>query len=1017
MSEVWEEIPVAVHAPLSFSQESLWLTEEIVPGLSQYQMVMVFELRGALDRALLERSVARIVDRHELLRSRFTRVDGVPVLETGDPPPVVLGFVDLSTVPPGPAADAALRALVARWYEEPFDLSRPPLLRSEVVRLDGDRHVLILATHHIVGDEVSLSVIQRELFACYAAFTAGAEPELPELPLQYGDFTAWQREEVELDLAAGLTYWAERLADLPTVELPVEAPRGGVRAFTCAYLDVDVDAATMAGLLALARDRDTSVFTVLLAAYDLLLSRWSGSADVVVGTPVAGRPEPELENLIGFFVNSVVLRARCVPDEPFTALLDRVKRDLAEDLAADHVPFHRIVERVNPARDRSRHPLFQTAFHWEALEDDGETGTMADLAVVDRTQEFLRSCRVTTEFDLVVQVIVTPVGSRVQFRYAAELFGQDSIADLADQYTRLLTSIVADPEAAPRLPGFRPTGAPPLPAPLAPRPPSGTAPRPLVPSTDVTPEQVLAVLAAELGGPALTLQDDFFEVGGSSLIGARAVQRLRDELGLPVTLIDLFDAESLGELVQMCGITLDDVPNGAPEAPEVPADAAPASYAVSRLWSRYQRAGDAAGLHHTPNALRLTGTLDEEALRAALTDVAHRHEPLRTVLRERDGTVYRVVLAPEQAAPALETATVHPDDLDRVATAAAAASFDLVRDVPWRAHLYDTGDGWLLLIVIHDVATDAWSTWPLLHDLTTAYTARASGKEPSWLPLAAGYGDFAAAHPELFGSGAWQDDRLAPQLAYWTEQLAGLPAAITLPTTGLRTNRTGRRGASVAFDFPNDVYRALARLAGRHRGTVVMVLQAGIAALLTGYGAGTDIPLGCAVAGRTDRALDDAVGAFSNRLVLRVGTDGDPAFEELLRAVRRMSLTAFGHQDVPFCRLAEELRPGHEGPEHPLFQVFLSICTAPVLPADLEMPQLRAELAEAATGLTPYDLSFEFTELHTPEGGELYCRIEYAAELFDAAAVRRIVDDVLALFTAVAADPGSPLSRLLSGGA
>jgi thioesterase domain-containing protein len=553
----WES-SLARHAPLSFSQEALWLTQEIVPGISQYQMVMLFELAGRLDPALLERSIAVIVRRHELLRSVLGRVANVPSLIASEPAGDILGFADLSGLPAGWARDSAADALVGRWFREPFDLSTAPLLRGEILRLDVRRHMLVLATHHIVSDEVSLGVIQRELSTCYAAFAAGRAPVLPELPVQYADFAAWQRAEIEPGLEAGLGYWEERLRDLPVMRLPADRPRPPARAFLRSWFSLELDPAVIAGLTELARERDTTPFCVLLAAFELLAAWWAGSAEAVVGVPLTGRSEPQTKNLIGFFVNTVVLRARCAPGEPFTELLDRLRREFTADLAHGHVPFHKVVERINPQRDRGRHPLFQTVFH-TADEDRDDALSLGDLTVTDQSLRYVRSARVLTEFDLVVQVVVAATRPRVNFQYAAELFDQDTIAELAGRYGRLLASICADPGAPQPAAAFGRAADPAGNGTAA----CGDA------VAGATSSQVLGVLADELGVPDLRLTDEFFAAGGSSAIGARAVARLRTELGLPVTLVDIFEAETIAGLIRACGVAL---PSGTAEPPRATFD-------------------------------------------------------------------------------------------------------------------------------------------------------------------------------------------------------------------------------------------------------------------------------------------------------------------------------------------------------------------------------------------------------------------------------------------------------------
>ena len=967
------------HAPLSFSQESLWLTEEIVPGLSQYQMIVVVELGGELDLAVLQRSVRTIVCRHELLRSRLGRVDGVPSLSVRQRPDDVaediLSVVDLTSVPAA-ATDDVLRTVVHRWYTEPFDLSTPPLLRGEVIRLAPRRHVLVLATHHLVGDALSMGILQRELFACYAACAAGREPDLPELPIQYADYTVWQRTEIEPELPGGLEYWARRLEALPTVPLPTSRPRPPVRSFTSAWADVELPSATMSQLSTVASNAGASLFGVLVAAYHMVLARWTDTTDIVVGTPVAGRSEPEFENLIGFFVNSVVLRARCEPNEPFAALLSRVTADLAHDLAAEYVPFHRIVEWINPRRDRGRHPLFQTAFFTVADDDDDQT-RLGDLTVVDRSEEFLRNTLVTTEYDLVVEVVLSDTRPRASFRYATELFDAEVVAELAAQYGRLLDAVAADPTVAPELPPFRSRPRPPARSGTPARPGSGTVAGPVA--------EVLAIVAAELGLAEVHPDDDFFAIGGSSLLGARVAQRLRDELGLDVTLIDVFDAETLGDLV-----------NAGVAAP---------TWTVARWRELDRTAGEHPGFCHAPNALRLVGQVDEAALRAALRDLADRHEPLRTILPDVDGTVRPTVL--DAATPPLAIETLDEGQSAEAITAAAAAPFDLTREVPWRVALYQGATEARLLLVVHCVATDAWSTWPLLRDLTVAYTARVAGTAPEWPALPLSYRGYVATHPELRTDQDTAHDPHAAQLAYWVRTLTGLPASIPLPVDRERSDSRDFAADRVIFDVPSTVYRALTGLARRHRANLFMVLHTAVAALLTRHGAGTDIAIGCTVSGRGDRRLDDLVGALANTLLLRVRTDGDPSFTRLLSRVRAASLSAFDNQDVPFARVCAEL-----GRSAWPSQFALALCTAPIQGHDLVMPGLRAELAEAGTGRTGHELAFEFTEPRdddAPDGVQLWGSVDYATELFDATTVTGIVADLLNLLAVWSADPDAPI--------
>jgi non-ribosomal peptide synthetase component F len=959
----------------------------------------VFQVDGPLQRDALERALTAIADRHEIVRSRFVAVGGEARLTagtaTGDP----LSFVDLSTVPPGPAADAALDAVIARWYRQPMDLGSPPLLRAELVRLRPGRHILILAIHHIVADEQSIGVVQRELFDGYRAFADGGDPDLPDLPVQYADYSAWQREQAQDGLEDGLAYWAGRLSGLPTMRLPTDRPRPAVRRFTAGWADVDLDPADLRALQTIAADHGTSLFTVLLAAFDLLMARWTGEAEVVVGTPVAGRPEPELENLIGLFVNSVVLRARCAPGEAFHDLLKRVAQDLAEDLAHDHVPFHRLVERLNPARDRGVHPLFQTAFHIVAVEG-GNTGTLGDLTLTDRSDEFLRKAGVTTEYDLVVQVVMADGQPRVQIQFAADLFLPETMVELGEQFARLLGTIAADPAAVPDLPPFTARERPAAPV-------RGVVPavRSRGPAPAADADAVLAILRAEIGAPALDLTDDFFAAGGSSLTGARAVQRLRAELGLQVTLIDLFDAETIGDLVDACGAG-PLPPPGPSVAGEHDRDV-PATFAVARLCRLERTAAESAGAHHDVIGLRLTGEVDLAALRTALRDVAERHEPLRTIYPDRDGAPAGLVLDVTRSVP--DFAVERPvAGIEVAMRRSAAAPFDLTREPPWRIRLFDAPDRRILLIVLHRVAADAWSTRPLLDDLTEAYSARVIGRSPGWKPLTVPYPMYLERHPELHDARV-AGAAFASETRYWLERLAGVS-----PDAGPRTDRPRNgRGAHpaefVIFDVPRPVHAGLNRLAARHRGNLPMVVQTAVAAVLSEAGAGTDVTIMCTVPGRSGRDSDDLVAPLAHSVVLRIDTGGDPSPAELLTQVRRTSLLAFTHDRLPFALLATELTARGTDPA-PLSRVAVTMCAAPVLAGDLRMPGLRAELTEAGTGLIGHELAFEFTELTATGPGQLWGVLHFATDLFEPATARRLVDRLQATLADLAAGT-TPMSN------
>ncbi|MFJ2774001.1 amino acid adenylation domain-containing protein [Streptomyces sp. NPDC087300] len=520
-------------------------------------------------------------------------------------------------------------------------------------------------------------------------------------------------------------------------------------------------------------------------------------------------------------------------------------------------------------------------------------------------------------------------------------------------------------------------------------------------------EEILCTLFGEvLGVDGVGIDDDFFALGGHSLRATRLVSRVRDVLGLELAVRGLFETPTVAGLVAALGRA--DRARAALRARPRP-ERLPLSYAQRRLWFLHHLEGPSAA-YNIPTALRLKGALDEDALRAALADVVARHESLRTVFAEDTEGPHQVVRAADTARPGLDVSDTTEADLPRALREAAGHCFDITAELPLHAHLFRLApDEHALLLLVHHIAGDGWSMAPLGRDLTTAYAARARGAAPGWTPLPVQYADYALWQREVLGDESDADSPLARQIAYWSEQLAALPEQLELPTDRPRPAVSGNQGDRVTFTVPGELYERLGALARTSRTSVFMVTQAALATLLSRLGAGTDIPIGTPIAGRTDSALDDLVGFFVNTLVLRTDTTGDPTFGELLDRVRRTDLDAYAHQDLPFERLVEVLNPVRSLGRHPLFQTLLTF-NNDRQDAGGAGPDtaLDASRVETSTGAAKFDLSLTFSERRDgagePDG--LHGWLEYRTELFDAATARAMVDRLLRVLAAAAADPG-----------
>ncbi|MGW6055207.1 amino acid adenylation domain-containing protein [Streptomyces sp. NPDC055189] len=509
-------------------------------------------------------------------------------------------------------------------------------------------------------------------------------------------------------------------------------------------------------------------------------------------------------------------------------------------------------------------------------------------------------------------------------------------------------------------------------------------------------EEVLCGLFAEILGLEQVGADvSFFDRGGDSLMATRLGSRIRAVFGVEIGVRDLFESPTVEGLAGLIAEATGDV--RPPVLPVGRGERPPLSFAQQRLWflNRYE---GASATYNVPMQLRLTGDLDRAALAAALADVVARHEPLRTVFPDLDGIPYQHILAPGDARPELPVIETDQAGLDDALAEAARRGFDVGSELPLRTALFALApDDHVLLLVLHHIAGDGWSLAPLARDVAAAYETRCRGEAPDWQPPAVQYADYTQWQRDLLGSEEDADSVLSRQKAHWVEVLRGLPEQTELPLDRPRPNEASHRGATVPLHIPPALHRDLAAFARARHVSLFMVLQAGLAALLTRLGAGTDVAIGTPVAGRTDAAVDDLIGMFVNTLVLRTDTGGNPTFQELVGRVRETDLAAYAHQDIPFERLVDIVNPARSSARHPLVQVVIALQNA--VPARLELPGVTAEFKPVEIGIAKFDLTFFLTEQHTEQGdcAGIDGALEYAVDLFDPATAATFAERLVLL--------------------
>lgn len=551
--------PWAGPAEMSNQQLGLWLATELNPRNTAYNMVTVMRLRGPFDVAALRKALSGLIDRHEALRTSFTEHDGVPRMDVAPAPgPVWLEEFDVSDVPEPGREPRALR-LITDSCQQPMDLRTAPLIRAFVARLNGTDHLFGYVLHHIVADGWSMQIVVRELNERYRAELEGRVADLPPMALQPSDVYRWQRNRLSADgVQRRLARWREKLSGMPPLRLPLDRPRPAVVGSTEGRAVVELSPGLLDRANELARTVGRTPFSVLLAAFAVLMQQRSGQYDLAIGSVLSGRVRTELEPLIGYFANTAVLRIRTAADQPIEQLIRHCHEVLLDAQESQDIPFADVVNAVAPERVPGTNPLFQVCF---TLAYRGYTNTLLEIGGAE--VEPVPINPPGSRFDLSFQVTERAGDTAaLSMEYAAELFDQATMLQLGADYRSLLQALLTDVDGAALTVGelLQASGL------------SGARP---VDSADASldePEQpielddlqnLLREIWLEACGFGDEVRDDqnFFELGGTSLTAVRLRARIVSELGVDIPLADIYAGGSVLDLLPHVQTAL----TGAPE--------------------------------------------------------------------------------------------------------------------------------------------------------------------------------------------------------------------------------------------------------------------------------------------------------------------------------------------------------------------------------------------------------------------------------------------------------------------
>ncbi|MDZ8065501.1 MAG: amino acid adenylation domain-containing protein [Nostoc sp. DedQUE08] len=542
--------------PLSFGQERLWFIDQLVPNHAFYNVPEAFRLKGVLNATILEQSLNEIIKRHEVLRTTYSSLNGQPIQVIHSTFPIKLLVVNLQGLSPD-EQESQVHQIVLKEAQRPFNLVQGPLLRTTLLQLSSEEHIFLLNLHHILCDDWSLSVLFEELSTLYQAFSTGNPSTLPNLAIQYADFAAWQRQSLQGEILNNkLVYWQQHLSgSLPILELPTDYPRPLEPTYQGARQSVVIPKSLTDALNVLSRQESTTLFMTLLAAFQTLLFRYTGQEDILVGAPISDRHRSELEGLIGFLLNTLVLRTNLSDSPSFRQLLGRVREVALSGYTHQDLPFEKLVDALQIERGLNQNPLISVMFHLQNT-------PRPKLTVPGLTMNRLEIDNGTSKFDLYLELRETAAGISGNLEYNTDLFKAETIALMVENFSTLVQSIVSNPDQTisnlPLLtfPSDRQTkrvyngniDIRSLPEPELDRSDleaKFVAPRTLIESQMAEIwRRVLAI--AEVG-----IHDNFFELGGNSLLASRLIFLVRETFQVDLPLKSLFEKSTIEALAQV----------------------------------------------------------------------------------------------------------------------------------------------------------------------------------------------------------------------------------------------------------------------------------------------------------------------------------------------------------------------------------------------------------------------------------------------------------------------------------
>ncbi|MGI8503349.1 MAG: condensation domain-containing protein [Hassallia sp.] len=986
--------------PLSGSQPGMLFETLLSVGSEIHIEQSTWAWHGYLDIKAFEQTWQRIVERHSILRTGFVwKEQAEPLMVVLREIAVSIAQQDWRGLDPQEQQRRLIDFMVSDRTQG-FQLSKPPLMRLTLLRMDDERYEVVWTLHHILMDGWCQPIIFQELLSFYQAFSKGQDLYL-EASRPYRDYITWLKQQ---DISQAEQFWRKNLQGFtqPTPLGKVVVNGFADSAEVYREYTVSLDAETLQKLRDWAKTNRLTLNALVQAAWALLLSRYTAEADVVFGITVSGRP-PDLvgvELMIGLFINTLPLRVQVPAD---TSILDWLKDLQAHNFELRQYEYTPSGQIHQWSELKGGAALYESILVFQNYPTDLSADQFSDLNIdIHHTNsqgartKYPLTLLVSAEQELILHLV-----------YDQRRFDQVTVNKILKHFQTIMQTILQQPSINVKMLWES------IPSDEIPQYLSVTQSHPQKSVYTNAPrnplEQVIATIYTQvLNVDHIDHEDNFFELGGHSLLATQVISRLRETFNQEIPLRCLFEFPTVAGLAEY----IHKAKLADQELEEIPLQQVdrtgnlPVSYAQQRLWFLNQL--DTANVaYNDSDALLLKGELNLAALEQSFQEIIRRHEILRTTFSAVDAEPIQVIHPTRDFQLSIVDFTnlANPhSQLSKFFVDEAQHPFDLERDLLLRVNLVQLGDSeYALQMIMHHIISDAWSMGVLVRELTTLYKAFCAG-QPSPLPqLPIQYADFAVWQRKWL-----QGKVLQKQLGYWKQQLGSNLPVLKLPTDYPRPagKSVQSPAATVNFKLSQERSRSLQQFSRQEVATLFMTLFAAFQTLLHRYTGATDIVVGTDVANRNRVETEGLIGFFVNLLVLRTDLSGNPTFRELLQRVREVALSAYAHQDLPFEKLVAELRPERSLSQTPLFQVLFVMQNAPM--PTLEVSGLTLSPWEIENETAKFDLAVFIAEAEHQIVGSW----KYNADVFDAATITKMSNHFETLLDSIVKQPDARLNTL-----